>query len=71
MTEIQRIAFIAIRGFTASVWYGAEFFPGRFALYAKTRELIAGDRAQVICQKVIDEERYNGQIPSRTQSHTA
>lgn len=59
MTETQYITFVASRVFAASVWYGAEFFPGRFALYAKTRELIAGDRAQAICQKVIDEERNN------------
>lgn len=61
MTETQHIAFAASRVFAASVWYGSEFLlPARRALYAKTRELIAGDRAQAICQKVIDEERNNG-----------
>lgn len=60
MTEKQRTALVASRVLAASAWYGIEFFPGRFAIYAKTRELIAGDRAQAICQKVIDEERNNG-----------
>lgn len=60
MTEIQHIAFVASRVFTASAWYGAEFLlPTRGALYAKTRELIAGDRAQAICQQVIDKENRN------------
>ncbi|AWC94442.1 hypothetical protein AM380_12680 [Morganella morganii] len=57
MTETQHIAFIASRVFAASVWYGSEFLlPARRALYAKTRELIAGDRVQAICQQVIDKE---------------
>ncbi|MBT0456886.1 hypothetical protein [Morganella morganii] len=60
MTKTQHIAFVTSRVFAASAWYGAEYFPSHFALYAKTRELIAGDRAQAICQKVIDEERSNG-----------
>ncbi|MBW5406808.1 hypothetical protein FNH25_08160 [Morganella morganii] len=60
MTETQRIALIASRALAACAWYGSEYFPRRLALYAKTRELIAGDRAQAICQKVIDEERNNG-----------
>lgn len=58
MTETQRIAFVASRVFVASVWCGSEFLlPARRALYAKTRELIAGDRAQAICQRVIDKEK--------------
>ncbi|HCR4040454.1 TPA: hypothetical protein OOF57_002512 [Morganella morganii] len=56
MTEIQHIAFIASRALAACAWYGSEYFPRRLALYAKTRELIAGDRAQAICQQVIDKE---------------
>lgn len=60
MKEIQHIAFVASRVFAASVWYGSEFLlPTRRALYAKTRELIAGDRAQAICQQVIDKENRN------------
>lgn len=59
MTGTQRIAFVASRTFAASAWYGAEYFPRRFALYAKTRELIAGDRAQAICQQAIDKEKSN------------
>lgn len=57
MTKTQHIAFIASRVFAASVWYGSEFWlPARRAVYAKTRELIAGDRVQAICQQVIDKE---------------
>ncbi|HIC2884913.1 TPA: hypothetical protein ACW0T4_001545 [Morganella morganii] len=60
MTKTQHIAFVTSRVFAASAWYGAEYFPSHFALYAKARELIAGDRAQAICQQAIDKEQGNG-----------
>ncbi|HCT9717905.1 hypothetical protein [Proteus mirabilis] len=57
MTETQKIAWIGSRVFSASVWYDKSTLPKRKRLYAKTRELIAGDRAEMICQQAIDKEQ--------------
>ncbi|TRY10038.1 hypothetical protein FNU75_02355 [Proteus mirabilis] len=57
MTETQKIAWIGSRVFSASVWYDTSALPKRRRLYAKARELIAGDRAEMICQQVIDKEQ--------------
>lgn len=57
MTETQKIAWIGSRMFSARVWYDTSILPKRKRLYAKARELIAGDRAEMICQQAIDKER--------------
>ncbi|MTC55252.1 MULTISPECIES: hypothetical protein [Providencia] len=54
MTEIQKIALIGSRVFSASVWYDTSLLPRRKRLHAKVRELIVGDRAEMICQQEID-----------------
>ena len=38
------------RTFVASTWYETTFLSKREKLYAKARELISGDRAEIICQ---------------------
>ncbi|HHR6206300.1 TPA: hypothetical protein ACS726_000003 [Providencia alcalifaciens] len=57
MTEIQKIALIGSRVFSAGVWYDTSLLPKRKKLYAKARELIAGDRAEMVCQQAIDKEQ--------------
>ncbi|HAN2346620.1 TPA: hypothetical protein IEP67_001605 [Escherichia coli] len=38
------------RRFVASTWYETTDLSKREKLYAKARELISGDRAEIICQ---------------------
>ncbi|WP_170832159.1 hypothetical protein [Proteus mirabilis] len=56
MTEkgIQKIALVGSRALLASIWYDTSGMSSRRRLYAKARELIAGDRAEMICQQAID-----------------
>lgn len=58
MKKTQCIELYASRVFAARVWCGEDsLLTGRRALYAKARELIAGDRAQAVCQQEIDKEQ--------------
>ncbi len=41
---------VEARTFVASTWYETTFLSKREKLYAKARELISGDRAEIICQ---------------------
>lgn len=56
MTNIQLIAFLGSRYFSACVWYDTSGLSKSRKLYAKARELIAGDRSQILCQQEIDKE---------------
>ncbi|TNV03537.1 hypothetical protein FH869_07745 [Providencia rettgeri] len=57
MNHIQKIAYISSRYLVASVWYDTSDLPKCKRLFAKAKELIAGDRAQIICQQEIDKEQ--------------
>ncbi|MEY0837396.1 hypothetical protein AB7238_14310 [Providencia alcalifaciens] len=57
MNHIQKIAYISSRYLVACVWYDTSLLPKRKKLYAKARELIAGDRAEMVCQQAIDKEQ--------------
>ncbi|EMY6299796.1 hypothetical protein J7S95_12360 [Providencia stuartii] len=59
MTEkgIQKIALVGSRALLASIWYDTSGMSNRRRLYAKARELIVGDRAEMICQQAIDKEQ--------------
>ncbi|MEQ4671668.1 hypothetical protein AB7W30_17515 [Providencia manganoxydans] len=59
MTEkgIQKIALVGSRVLLASIWYDTSGMSNRRRLYAKARELIVGDRAEMICQQAIDKEQ--------------
>ncbi|MFX3149777.1 hypothetical protein V6117_07400 [Klebsiella pneumoniae] len=41
---------VEARRSVASTWYETTFLSKREKLYAKARELISGDRAEIICQ---------------------
>ncbi|WP_432465050.1 hypothetical protein [Enterobacter hormaechei] len=41
---------VEARRFVASTWYETTQLSKRERLYAKARELISGDRAEIICQ---------------------
>lgn len=41
---------VEARRFVASAWYATTELSKREKLYAKARELISGDRAEIICQ---------------------
>ncbi|HCI7572448.1 hypothetical protein NL511_05180 [Klebsiella pneumoniae] len=41
---------VEARRFVASTWYETTELSKREKLYAKARELISGDRAEIICQ---------------------
>ncbi|HHR6132234.1 TPA: hypothetical protein ACS72K_003883 [Providencia alcalifaciens] len=56
MTNVQLIAFFGSRSFSACVWYDTSALSKSRRIYAKTRELIAGDRSQILCQQEIDKE---------------
>lgn len=57
MNEIYLITPVLARVFVASSWYDPDGAPLAKKLYCKTRELIAGDRAERIVQIYIDETR--------------
>lgn len=59
MNQIQKIAYLGSRALAASIWYDASDLPKRKRLLAKTLELIAGDKAQMMCQMEIDRETSN------------
>ena len=48
---------VEARKFVASTWYETTFLSKREKLYAKARELISGDRAEIICQTINPEYR--------------